>query len=191
MRRSFKTADYEATLDVQVRLGVSINVSERRRELPVEPLPIMTDAPLQSPMPVWVYPILNPTLKFVLRSPLHGIVSSSALILIFEGRKSGTRYHVVVVYHDVGGKLYTFSNTSWSKNFIGGAPVALRLRGEFVCATARVVDDLALIGRVIQRMAHERGEQMVAGMGLIGAGPDGVTRLQMPQGTRLVEFTLR
>ncbi len=165
-------------------------IRAERKEHPVEPLPITTDTPLQSPLPAWVYPILNPTLKFVLRSPLHILLSSSALILIFVGRKSGTRYHVVVVYHDVGGNLYTFSNTSWSKNFIGGAPVALRLHGTFVRATARVVDDMALIGRVIQRMAHERGEQLVTSMGLIGSGPDGITRLQMPQSSRLVEFTL-
>lgn len=112
------------------------------------------------------------------------------MILIFAGRKTGKRYEVVVTYTEEGGKLYTFSHTSWSKNFIGGAAVALRLRGDLVRATALVVDDLALIGRVIQRMRHNHGEQIVAGMGLIGVGPDGAARLQMPKNSRLVEFTL-
>lgn len=156
----------------------------------MDPLPIVTDAPLQAPMPAWSYRILNPTLTFLLRSPLHRVMSHSGMILIFEGRKTGKRYEVVVTYTEEGGKLYTFSNTSWSKNFIGGAAVALRLRGDLVRATALVVDDLALIGRVIQRMRHNHGEQIVAGMGLIGLGPDGATRLQMPKNSRLVEFTL-
>jgi hypothetical protein len=156
----------------------------------MEALPIVTDAPMQAPLPSWAYPILNPALKFFLRSPLHGVVSSSIMILIFEGRKSGRRYDIVVAYQEEGGKLYTFSNTRWSKNFIGGAPVALRLRGKLVRATANVVDDLALIGRVIQCMARERGEQIVVSMGLIGSGPDGAARLQMPKDSRLVEFTL-
>ena len=141
-------------------------------------------------MPAWAYPILNPTLKFLLRTPLHGLLSGRAMILIFAGRKSGKRYHVVVVYQDLDGTLYTFSATSWSKNFIGGAPVALRLRGELVRATARVVDDPALIGQVIRHMVSGYGESMVAGMGLIGPGPDGAARLQLPKGSRLVEFTL-
>jgi hypothetical protein len=156
----------------------------------VDALPILTDAPMPSPMPPWTYHIFNPTLKFLLRSPLHRAVSGMTMILIFEGRKTGRRYDIVVVYHEENGKLYTFSNTRWSKNFIGGAPVALRLRGELVRATARVVDDLALIGRVIRRMERERGEQLVVGLGLIGAGPDGTPQLQMPRDSRLVEFTL-
>lgn len=156
----------------------------------MEVLPVVTDAPLQAPMPAWTYRILNPTLKFLLRSPLHSAVSRSMAILILEGRKTGKRYDVVVTYTEEGDKLYTFSNTSWSRNFIGGAPVALRLRGELVRARALVVEDLALIGRVIQRMAHNHGEQIVKGMGLVGTGPDGATRLQMPSNSRLVEFTL-
>jgi hypothetical protein len=156
----------------------------------VEALPILTDAPMPSPMPAWTYPLLNPALKFLLRSPLHRVASGMTMILIFAGRKTGRRYAIVVVYHEEGGKLYTFSNTSWSKNFLSEAPVALRLRGELVRATARVVDDLALIGRVIRRMERERGENLVMGLGLIGAGPDGTPRLQLPKDSRLVEFTL-
>jgi hypothetical protein len=153
-------------------------------------LPIVTDAPLQAPMPAWTYRILNPTLKFLLRSPLHRAVSDNLAILIFDGRKTGKRYDVVVTYQEEGGRLYTFSNTSWSKNFIGGAPVALRLRGALVRARALVVGEPALIGRVIQRMVHNHGEQLVKGMGLIGTGPDGAACLQMPKNSRLVEFTL-
>jgi len=156
----------------------------------MEALPVVTDSPMQPPLPSWAYPILNPALKFLLRSPLHGVVSGSIMILIFEGRKTGKRYDIVVAYQQEGDKLYTFSNVIRSKNFIGGAPVALRLRGKLVRATANVVDDLALIGRVIQRIARGRGEQIVVSMGLIGAGPDGAARLQMPKDSRLVEFTL-
>lgn len=156
----------------------------------MDQLPTMTDEPMQAPMPAWAYPILNPTLTFILRTPLHRMVSGNAMILLFAGRKTGKRYEVVVVYQNLDGTLYTFSATSWSKNFIGGAPVALRLRGELVRATARVVEDPALIGRVIRHMVSAHGESLVAGMGLIGRGPDGATRLQMPKGSRLVAFTL-
>lgn len=156
----------------------------------MEAMPIVTDAPAQAPLPAWAYPILNPILSFLVHSPFSCIMSSSIMILIFEGRKSGKRYSIVVANHEVDGKLYTFSSSNWSKNFIGGTHVGLRLRGKLMRATAKVVDDPVLIGRVIQRMAHERGEQLVVNMGLMGFGPDGTVRLQMPKGSRLVEFTL-
>ena len=156
----------------------------------MDALPIITDAPMPSPMPAWSYRFFNPALKFLLHSPLHSAVSGMTMILIFAGRKTGRRYDLVVVYHEEGGTLYTFSNTPWSKNFIGGAPVALRLRGALVRATACVVDDLALIGRVIRCIERARGAHLVVGLGLIGAGPDGTPCLQMPKDSRLVEFTL-
>jgi len=160
------------------------------RVLLMETLPVMTDEIVKAPLPAWSYRIANPTLKFLLCSPLHRAVSGGTMMLYFVGRKTGKRYDVVLAYHEEGGKLYTFSSSPWSRNFIGGAAVTLRLRGEMVPATATVVDDLALTGRVIRRMAHGRGEKLVTGMGLIGAAPDGTTRLQMPKSSRLVEFTL-
>lgn len=156
----------------------------------MEQQPIISAEPVKPPLPPWAYGIVNPTMKFLLRSPLHGALSGALLILIFEGRKSGKRYEIPVGYMQEGGKLYTFSHSAWGKNFEGGAPVALRLRGELVRATARVVEDPALIGRLISRMASEQGEQMAERMGLIGHGPDGVARPQMPRGSRLIEFTL-
>ncbi len=151
---------------------------------------LATAEPVQPPMPKWAYGIVNPTMKFLLSSPLHGGLSGMLMVLHFEGRKSGARYSLPVGYLEEGGKLYTFSHSAWGKNFEGGAPVALRLRGERVLATARVVNDPALTARLIERMASKNGEQMAERMGLLGRGPDGATRPQMPKGSRLIEFTL-
>ena len=156
----------------------------------METLPVVTDGPVNAPLPAWSYRILNPTLKFLLRSPLHRVTSGSMMLLYYTGRKTGKRYEVVLTYQEEGGKLYTFSSSPWSLNFTDGTPVKLRLRGKMVPAAATVVDDLALTGRVIRRMVHNHGEKLVMGMGLIGAAPDGTTRLQMPKSSRLVEFTL-
>lgn len=128
--------------------------------------PVVTDETMQASLPAWAYRIANPTLKVLLRSPLHRAVSGGSMILSYTGRKTGMRYDIVLFYQEEVGKLYTFTTSVWSRNFIGGAPVMLRLRGEMVPATARVVDDLALTGRVIRRMAHERGKKLVAGLGL-------------------------
>ncbi len=151
---------------------------------------IATAEPLKPPMPRWAYAVVNPTMKFLLRSPLHGALSGALMILIFDGRKSGRRYEVPVGYLEEGGKLYTFAHAAWGKNFEGGAPVAARLRGELVRGTARVVTEPALTARLIERIASERGEQMAERMGLLGRGPDGAARPQLPRGSRLIELAL-
>jgi len=156
----------------------------------MESLPVMTDAIVESPLPAWSYRIVTPALKFLLRSPLHRAASGGTMMLYFVGRKTDKRYDVVVAYFQEGDKLYTFSSSPWSRNFTDGTPVKLRLRGKMVPAAATVVDDLALTGRVIRRMVHERGEKVVTSMGLIGAAPEGTPRLQMPKSSRLLEFTL-
>jgi hypothetical protein len=155
----------------------------------VEQQPIASAEPMKPPLPPWAYGIVNPAMKFLLRSSMHSALSNDLMILIYEGRKSGKRYQIPVGYLEEGGKLYTFSHAGWGKNFEGGAPVALRLRGELVRATARVVDDQALIGRLINRMVSARGENMAESLGIIGRGSDGVVRPQMPRGSRLIEFT--
>ncbi len=47
-----------------------------------------------------VPPIVNRTMKFVLRSPLHGIVDKKILLIAFIGRKSGKTYTTPVVILD-------------------------------------------------------------------------------------------
>ena len=37
-------------------------------------------------------PIVNKTMKLILRSPMHGVVSKSMLLISFTGRKSGKTY---------------------------------------------------------------------------------------------------
>lgn len=150
---------------------------------------IATAEPVTPPLPKWAYAVVNPAMKLLLRSPMHGALSGALMILIFDGRKSGRRYEVPVGYLEEGGRLYSFSHAAWGKNFEGGAPVAARLRGELVRGTARVVSDPALIARLIERMASERGEQMAERMGLLGRGPDGRARPQLPRGSRLIELT--
>lgn len=142
------------------------------------------------PLPKWAYSILNPAMMALLRSPLHGAVSKSLMILIYQGRKSGKRYMIPVGYLAEGNRLYVFSHSAWAKNFVGGAPVALRLRGKLVHGTARVTEDPAVISLVVQRMIAERGEQMAQRMGFVGTGPDGSTQPQAPKGTTFIEIEL-
>ncbi len=76
-----------------------------------------------------VPPIVNRAMKFVLGSPMHGMVSQSVLLITFTGRKSGKTYTTPVSYSQHDDQVYVFTHADWWKNLRGGAPVTLRIRG--------------------------------------------------------------
>jgi deazaflavin-dependent oxidoreductase (nitroreductase family) len=68
-------------------------------------------------------------MKFVLRSPVHGMVSKSLLLITFTGRKSGKTYTTPVSYSQYGDRVYIFTHAGWWKNLRSNAPVTLHIRG--------------------------------------------------------------
>ena len=68
-------------------------------------------------------------MKFVLRSPVHGMVSKFTTLITFTGRKSGKTYTTPVSYSQFDGQVYIFTHANWWKNLSGGAPVTLCLQG--------------------------------------------------------------
>ena len=74
-------------------------------------------------------PSVNNAMRFVLRSPLHVIVSKTILLITFSGRKSGKTYTTPVSYSQDGDQVYIFTHADWWKNLRSGAPVVLRIRG--------------------------------------------------------------
>jgi deazaflavin-dependent oxidoreductase (nitroreductase family) len=76
-----------------------------------------------------VPPLVNRAMKLVLRSPLHGMVSKTILLITFTGRKSGKTYTTPVSYSQSGDQLTLFTHAGWWKNLPAGTTVSLRLRG--------------------------------------------------------------
>lgn len=75
--------------------------------------------------------LLNPIIKLILRSPLHGLISKSILLITYTGRKSGKQYTVPVNYVRDGTTLLTTSLRTrvWWRNLQGGTPVRVRVAG--------------------------------------------------------------
>ncbi len=76
-----------------------------------------------------VPPYLNQAMKFILRSPVHGMVSKSVLLISFTGRKSGKTYTTPVSYSQSGGEVMVFTHANWWKNLGASRPVKLRIQG--------------------------------------------------------------
>jgi deazaflavin-dependent oxidoreductase (nitroreductase family) len=76
-----------------------------------------------------VPPFVNHAMKFILGSPVHGMVSKTVLLITFTGRKSGKTYTTPVSYSQQDDQVTIFTHADWWKNLRSGAPVMLRLRG--------------------------------------------------------------
>jgi hypothetical protein len=92
---------------------------------------------------VWrtLLPAVNHLLRAWLRSGCHRPVSSSMMVLTFEGVRSGRIYSFPVGYGGDPEGLMTFTWFSWWKNFREERPVSLRLRGREVRGIAVAVRD--------------------------------------------------
>ena len=89
----------------------------------------------------------NPLMRWLTRSPLHGLISNSVMLVTVTGRKSGKKYSTPVNYQQQGNRLVTISQRqrTWWRNLRGGAPVSLRLRGREIPAQGAVIEDPKLV----------------------------------------------
>lgn len=85
----------------------------------------------------------NPLMKWLLRSPLHGMVSKGVMLVTYTGRKSGKVYSTPVNYIRAGDLLLTtsFKGRTWWRSLRGGALVTVRLQGKDLPAAAEVVEE--------------------------------------------------
>ena len=139
---------------------------------------------VKPPLPKALYRVINPIMAALLRSPLHKLLSNSLMLLSFQGRKTGKRYSIPVGYVEQGKQLFLFSHSAWAKNFRGGAPVNLRLRGAARQGRATLTEDPTTIAKMVQLMVDRNGEKMAKRMGLLTDEPG------PPAGTYFIEITL-
>ena len=89
----------------------------------------------------------NPMMAWLLRSPLHGLLSQSTMLMTYTGRKSGKVYSTPMNYVRVreaeGDVVLTTSyrTRTWWRNLRGGALVHLKLQGQDLKARAEAIED--------------------------------------------------
>ena len=96
---------------------------------------------MRLPEPLFV--VINPTMRLLLRSPLHVLVSGSLMLITYTGRRSGRRYSTPVRYLRRGDVIRCFTTTEsrWWRNLRDGAEVSLRIRGHEARYHARAIHD--------------------------------------------------
>ncbi len=120
------------------------------------------------PLPKWMFRVLNPALRVVLRSPLHRLISHHLLLLSFSGRTSGRPYVVPVAYLQQDRRLYFTCLAGWWQN-LPGALVTVDLRGQQRSGTARRIVEPDAILTVARLLIVRRGAAMARRIGLTAA----------------------
>ncbi len=92
----------------------------------------------------WLMRVLvNPGVALVLRSPAHGLLSGSLMLLTVRGRKTGREHTLPVQYAPDGDLVYVIPGAPrlkrWWRNLAEGAPVRVHLRGSEVEGRAEVL----------------------------------------------------
>lgn len=94
-------------------------------------------------------------LKYMLRSPLHGIFSKSIMLLVFRGRKTGRVYSTPVSYMREGNVVTAFTDSPWRRNLLGGAPVTMYLKGKAVKGFVEVIDNRNAVTEALIRQLRQ------------------------------------
>ena len=101
-----------------------------------------------------VYKLLNPPVKRLLRSGLHGLMSKNTLLLEFTGRKSGRALSTPISYYLKDGAAHCFTARSygWWRNLTSGHVAHLTIRGRRIASTPQVeTEDQAVIAAELKR----------------------------------------
>jgi hypothetical protein len=95
----------------------------------------------------WFMRFSNAFSGWLLRTPLHGVLSGSTLLITFTTRKSGRTITTPVNYVRVGDDLLITSQRqrTWWRSLRSGNKVILRLQGRDVHAWAEAVEEPAAV----------------------------------------------
>ena len=77
-----------------------------------------------------IFTLSNRLIIPLLRSPLHGIISNTLVLLSFQGRKSGKTYAFPTGYTQQENQIEIISSRSWWKNLRRNARATLWLKGK-------------------------------------------------------------
>ena len=94
----------------------------------------------------------NILFSWLLRSPLHGVLSKSFMLVSVTGRKSGKVYTTPVNYHRAGEALQVISirERTWWRNLRGqGAAATLRLQGKDIQTWGRVIENEQSVAQML------------------------------------------
>jgi len=117
----------------------------------------------QNPMVTLSHPpeplmkLMNPLLRYGLRTPLGGNALKPFMVLNFTGRKSGRQFSIPVSAHVIDGQLYALANAVWKVNFRSGGTAEVLYNGKRTAMRGELIEDAAVVADLCHRCATGYG----------------------------------
>ena len=156
--------------------------------------PQAREEPGQPLAPLWIFKVMNPIMKGLLRSPLHRLLSGTLMLLTYTGCKTGKQYTIPIGYFVWGkGELMSFSSARWWTNLRSSPPVRMLLKGRRVQAVPTVIEEReALIDTLeefIKRLGPCAARRLPIGLPR-DREPTRDDLRDVPQGIALIHFRI-
>ena len=114
-------------------------------------------AVIPSHPPEPIMKVMNPLLRYGLRTPLAGGARKQFMVLNFKGRKSGRQFSIPVSAHEIDGQLYALAGATWKVNFRGGGPAQVLYDGKTTAMGGALIEDGAVVADLYHRCATGYG----------------------------------
>jgi hypothetical protein len=119
----------------------------------------MTDVITRTIPPQRLVNGVNPAVRAFLRSPLHGAVDDSLLMLHVTGRRTGRRYDIPVGYLPLDGRFLVVTQHSWRANLRGGADLDVTHHGSRQRMHADLDENPDSVASVLRPVIEQIGRQ--------------------------------
>ncbi len=117
----------------------------------------------------------NDFMSWVLRSPIHGLLSGGMMLITVTGRKTGRKYTTPVGYYSQGECLWviTSRDRKWWRNLKDGASVELLLKRKPVKAVAEIeIEERSVEERMYEYLRHVPQAAKPMGIRMNGRQPE-------------------
>ncbi|OBB19722.1 hypothetical protein A5761_00845 [Mycolicibacterium setense] len=101
--------------------------------------------------------VVNPTLRFLLRTPLAGPTRRQFMVVTVRGRKTGRQYAIPLSAHVIDNTLYAITDAPWKHNFRDGAPAEVLYDGQTTTMRGELITDPATVAALCRRSAEFYG----------------------------------
>jgi hypothetical protein len=137
---------------------------------------------------------VNPVVRPLLRSPLHGLLSGRLMLLRYTGHRSGRTYTIPVGYFARReDELIAVSSMGWWRSLLDGRPVRLLVRRRWVVAAPIVEQRPAaradLLGELVRRYGARTARRFYLDVPR-GRPPTREELLRAAEGRAVVRFRL-
>lgn len=106
--------------------------------------------------------VLNPTVRFLMRTPLGKPMRQWLILLRFTGRKSGRLLEVVITAHRLDGELIVLTDGRWRVNFRGGRDLEWDYQGRTTAGRGVLVEEPHAVGEIYRRVISELGPKVAS-----------------------------